>query len=67
MCCYTFIFQGLFKNLNFRSVALVTKKVMGYFRFSLHRPDFHSPVPYPMHKKITKKSFKFLMIKTQKI
>ena len=29
----TCIFQGLFKNTVFRSVALVTKKVMGYFRF----------------------------------
>ena len=30
------IFQGLFKNIVFRSVALV----MGYFRFFLHTPDF---------------------------
>ena len=27
------ILQGLFKNTVFRSVAIVTKKVMGYFRF----------------------------------
>ena len=27
------IFQGLFKNIVLRSVALVIKKVVGYFRF----------------------------------
>ena len=31
--CDTCIFQGLFENIGFRSVALVTKKVKGYFRF----------------------------------
>ena len=30
---FTCSFQGLFKNIVFRSVALARKKVMGYFRF----------------------------------
>ena len=34
-----FFFQGLFKNIFFRSVALVTI-AMGYFLFCLHKPDF---------------------------
>ena len=43
----TFIFQGLFKDIVFRSVALV----MGYFWF-FHRPDFFSAptVPYKSKK-----------------
>ena len=40
----TCIFQGLFKNIVFRSVSVVTKKVMGYFRF-FHRPDFFLQTP----------------------
>ena len=41
------IFQGLFNNIVFRSVALVTKKVMGYLNF-FHIPDFFPPciIPY---------------------
>ena len=36
------IFHGLYKNIVLRYVALVTKKVMGYFRFFFQRPDFFS-------------------------
>ena len=48
----TSIFQGLFNNIVFRSVALVKK---GYLDFSLHRLDFLPPctLPYAL-KKITK-------------
>ena len=41
--CFTPIFQGLFKNIIFRSVALVIKKVEGYLRFFLHTKVFLSP------------------------
>ena len=34
------IFQGLFKNIIFRSVAFFHKQVMGYNSFFLHRHDF---------------------------
>jgi len=42
----TCIFQGLFKNIVFRSVALVTEKLWAILDFFFHRPDFYS-VPYP--------------------
>ena len=32
---------------------------MGYIRFFLHQ-TFYRPVPYPVHKKSNKKSFKLL-------
>ena len=37
---FTCIFKGIFKYIVFRSVALVIKKIMGYFRFFFHNPDF---------------------------
>ena len=37
---YTSIFQGLLKNIFFKIYSFSHKKVMGYFRFFLHRPDF---------------------------
>ena len=48
----TCIFQGLFKNIDFRSVALVTKNVMGYFRFFFTDQTFFPPcaLPYKFHK-----------------
>ena len=36
----TCIFQGLFKNMVFSSVALVTKKLWTILDFLFHRPDF---------------------------
>ena len=39
------IFQGLFKNIVFRSVALVTKKLWAILDF-FHRPDLFSAL-YP--------------------
>ena len=62
------IFQGLFKNIVFKSEALVIKKVMGYFRFFSQNGLFFRPVPYPMYekKKLTKKYFKLLFLKSQK-
>ena len=53
----TSIFEVLFKNIDFRSVALVIKKVMGYFRFLFYTlQTFYRPVPYPMHKKKIQKN-----------
>jgi len=43
----TSIFQVLFKNIVFRSVALTTKIVMGYFRFFKHRLDILPPCTQP--------------------
>jgi len=45
-------FQGLFKNIVFRSVALVTKKFWANFRFFFHRPNFFPPstLPYKLKK-----------------
>ena len=49
--CFYMHFIELFKNIVFRSVALVTKKVMGYLNF-FHRPHvFCRHVPYPINKK----------------
>ena len=39
---------------------------MGYFIIFLHTTDFLPLVPYPMHKKITKKSFTLLIFKSKK-
>ena len=36
-------------QLVFRSVALDTKKDMGYFRFYFKDRTFFNPVTYPMH------------------
>ena len=41
----TCIFKGLFKNIVFRSVALVTKKVMDYFRFFSQKGLFSALYP----------------------
>ena len=51
------IFQGLFKNIVFRSVALVIKKLWAILDFFLHTPDFLLPctLPYAKKKKIYKK------------
>ena len=46
------IFQGIFKNIVFRSVALFIKKLWAILDFFVHTPDVLTPhVPYPMHKK----------------
>ena len=43
----TSIFQGLPKNVVFRSVALVTKKLWGILDFFSHRSDFLPSCLYP--------------------
>ena len=43
----TSIFQGLFKNKVFRSVALVIKKVWAILDSFLHTPDFLPPCTLP--------------------
>ena len=61
-------FQGLFKVIDFRSVALFTYKLQAILYFFTDRPFFH-PVPYPIYKKkyfFSKKSFTFLFIKRHK-
>ena len=45
------IFQGLFKNIVFRSVALVIKKLWAILDFFYTLQTFYRPVPYPMRKK----------------
>ena len=63
------IFIGLFKNVVFKSVALVTKKVVVYFRFCFHRPDYFFALTYPKNFKIyffNKTSIKLLFIKSLK-
>jgi len=46
----TSIFQGLFKNIVFRSVALVTNKLWAILDFFLKDQTF-SALSHPMHKK----------------
>ena len=43
------IFLGLFKNIVFRSVALVIKKLWAIFFYTLQ--TIYRPVPYPLRKK----------------
>jgi len=60
-----YIFRGFFKNIVFKSVNLITKKVMGYFRFFSHRSDFllYSFLPYALKKeKITKTPENFYLL-----
>ena len=46
--CFYMHFQGLFKNIDFRSVALVTKKLLAILNL-FHIPDvFFRPEPYPI-------------------
>ena len=52
-------FQGLSKNIVFRSVALVIKKLWAILDFFNTLQTFYRPVPYPMRKK---KYQKFLLI-----
>ena len=54
---YTPNFQGLFKKIVFRSVALALKNLWSIKDF-LHTPVFYRPAPYLMHKKIYKKILK---------
>ena len=51
----TSIFQGLFKNIVFGSVALVIKKLWDILDFFYTLRTFNRPVPFPMHiKKLQK-------------
>ena len=43
----TFIFQGIFKNIVFRSVALVIKKLWAILDFFFNTPDFLPPCTLP--------------------
>ena len=62
----TSTFKGLFKDLVFKSVALV-RKFMGYFRFFLTRTKHFTTVnPNTLCKNFTNKSFKLLFIKSKK-
>ena len=66
----TFIFQGLFKKIVFRSVAFVIKKLWAILDFYTDR-DFYRPVFYPINKKnkkITKNPFylNFYLLKIKK-
>jgi len=45
------IFQGLFRNIVFRYVALVTKKLWAILDFFSKDRNFFRPVINPMHKK----------------
>ena len=56
------IFQGLFKNIVFRSVAVVIKKSQAILDFFLHTPDFLPPCTLPYAKKKTKINKKILQI-----
>ena len=47
----TCIFQGLFKNIVLRSVALVTKKLWAILDFFFTDRTFFRPVPYPINLK----------------
>ena len=53
---FRLIFQGLFKFIDFRSVAIVKKSYGLFYIFFWHRPDFLPPAPYPMHKKMFMKN-----------
>ena len=56
-------FQGLFKNIVFRSVALVIKKLWAILDFFYTLRTFYRPVPYPMHKK---SSLNYYLLKVKK-
>ena len=43
------IFKGLFKNVAFRALALVTKKLWAILNFFNTDRTFYRPVPNPMH------------------
>ena len=68
----TSIFQGLFKNIVFRSVALVIKKLWAILDFFFTNSRLFSAL-YPTlcvknyKQKITKKSFKLHFMKSQKL
>ena len=63
----TFIFQGLFKNIVFRSVALVIKKLLAILDFFLHTPDFLPPCTLPYaKKKICKKILQIIIYEKSK-
>ena len=62
------IFQGLFINLVFRSVALVTKKLCGILDFFFQRPDFFFPTCTKRYalKKVLKNPFNYCPLKVTK-
>ena len=64
------ILQVLFKNIVSRSAALVTKKLWAILEFFFTDCTFFRPVPFPINQKknfFTKKTFKLLFIKSQKV
>ena len=56
--CFYIHFQGLFKNIAFRSVTSVIKTLWAILDFFLHRPDFLLPCTQacPKHKKFFAKN-----------
>ena len=62
------IFQGLLKNIVFRSVALVIKKLRAILDFFYTLRTFYRPVPNPMHekKKLQKKPLNYYFWKVKK-
>ncbi len=63
----TCIFQGLFKNIVFRSVALVTKNLWAILVFFTQTGLFTALYPAVCIKKILQRIFKLLFIKSHKI
>ena len=63
----TSIFPQLLKNINFRSVVLVTKRFGPILDFFFHRPDFLPPytLPYEL-KKIDKNPLNYYALKVTK-
>ena len=50
------IFQGLFKNIVFRSVALVIEKLCAFLDFFYTLRTFYRPVPYVRAVKLVQES-----------
>ena len=65
--CFCINFQGLFKDIVFRSVTLITKKVWAILDF-FSQTGLFTPL-YSMHKKIIffKNPLNFYLLKVKKI
>ena len=62
------IFQGLFKNIVFRSVALVRKLLWAILDFFTHSGLFNPlPVPYHMHKIFFLNPLNYYLLQVKKI
>ena len=66
--CFYIHFSRVFKNIVFRSVALVIKKFWGILDFFYTLRTFYRPVPYPVHKKNTNKNpLNYYLLKVKKL